>query len=86
MSKLTVYSTQSCATCGTAKRRLDAAGIPYEPVLLEDDPAAHQRLKDAGFLQVPVFGWKGSLYTIAGLSGIEAEAQAEIASKLEAAA
>lgn len=65
MNKLKVYKTTFCPTCKVAFKRLDAAGLPYSVVNVEEDAEAAQRLKDAGFQQAPVFGWKGQLHTIA---------------------
>ena len=46
MRKVVVYSTQWCGYCVRAKALLDARGIPYEEVLLDDDPAFRQKLLD----------------------------------------
>ncbi|MBD0330310.1 MAG: glutathione S-transferase N-terminal domain-containing protein [Thermoleophilia bacterium] len=44
MARVTVYSTRWCGYCVRAKALLDAKGIPYEEVLLDDDPAFRQHL------------------------------------------
>jgi glutaredoxin 3 len=44
--KVVVYSTQWCGYCVRAKALLDARGVPYEEVSLDDDPAFRQRLLD----------------------------------------
>jgi glutaredoxin 3 len=44
--KVVVYSTRWCGYCVRAKALLDARGIPYEEVLLDDDPAFRRRLMD----------------------------------------
>lgn len=77
MNKLKIYKTPDCRTCKMAADRLDAAGLPYTAVDVTEDPAAAQRLKDAGLLQAPVFGWKGRLHTIASFPSIQRELQAE---------
>lgn len=64
-NKLKIYKTPTCSTCSMVFRRLDAAELPYSIVDVTEDEAAAQRLKDAGMLMAPVFGWKGQLRTIA---------------------
>lgn len=64
-NKLKVYKTTFCPTCKVAFKRLDAAGLPYTVVNVEEDAEAAARLKREGFQQAPVFGWKGALHTIA---------------------
>ena len=44
MAKVRVYSTRWCAYCVRAKALLDARGIEYEDVSLDDDPAFRQKL------------------------------------------
>jgi glutaredoxin 3 len=44
MTKITVYSTRWCAYCVRAKALLDDKGIPYEEVLLDDEPEFRKRL------------------------------------------
>ena len=46
MRKVVVYSTQWCGYCVRAKALLDARGIAYEEVSLDDDPAFRQKLLD----------------------------------------
>lgn len=76
-NKLKIYKTTLCPTCNTVMKRLDAAGLPYSVVNVEEDPAAAQRLKDAGMIQAPVFGWKGKLRTIVEFPTIQRELAAE---------
>lgn len=76
-NKLKIYKTTLCPTCNAVFRRLDADDLPYSVVNVEEDLAAAQRLKDAGMLQAPVFGWKGKLRTIAELPGIIRELKAQ---------
>lgn len=77
MNKLKIYKTPECSTCGMVLRRLDKAGLPYRVVNVDEDPEAARRLKDAGMLQAPVFGWKGRLRTIAEFPQIEKELREE---------
>lgn len=76
-NKLKVYKTTHCPTCKVAFKRLDLAGLPYSVVNVEEDAGAAQRLKDAGFQQAPVFGWKGRLHTIADFPTIFRELSAQ---------
>lgn len=76
-NKLKIYKTTRCSTCGAVFRRLDADSLPYSVVNVEEDLDAAQRLKDAGMLQAPVFGWKGKLRTIAELPEIIRELRAQ---------
>ena len=46
MAKVRVYSTRWCAYCVRAKALLEARGIDYEEVSLDDDPAFRQKLFD----------------------------------------
>ena len=46
MARVRIYSTRWCAYCVRAKALLDARGIEYEEVFLDDDPAFRQRLFD----------------------------------------
>lgn len=76
-NKLKIYKTTLCPTCSAVFRRLDAAKLPYSVVNVEEDLDAAQRLKDAGMMQAPVFGWKGKLRTIAELPDILKELAAQ---------
>lgn len=64
-NKLKIYTTTTCSTCKMAMRRLDAAGLPYTSVNIEEDPASAARIKGEGAVQAPAFGWKGKLHTLA---------------------
>ena len=44
MSRIVVYSTRWCAYCVRAKALLDDKSIPYEEVLLDDEPEFRKRL------------------------------------------
>jgi glutaredoxin 3 len=39
-----MYTTRWCGYCVRAKRLLEAKGIPYEEINLDDDPAFRARL------------------------------------------
>ena len=46
MARVTVYTTRWCAYCVRAKTLLDAKGIPYEEISLDEDPAFRQHLHE----------------------------------------
>ena len=46
MREIRIYTTRWCGYCVRAKALLDAKGIPYEEVALDDDPAFRQTLFD----------------------------------------
>ena len=41
-----MYSTRWCGYCVRAKALLEGKGIPFEEILLDDDPQFRQRLFD----------------------------------------
>jgi glutaredoxin 3 len=44
LSRVTVYTTEPCGFCRTAKALLDARGIPYEEINLSKDPTGRAEL------------------------------------------
>jgi glutaredoxin 3 len=46
MARIQIYSTRWCGYCVRAKALLDARGIEYDEVFLDDDPAFRQKLFD----------------------------------------
>jgi glutaredoxin 3 len=46
MSKVVVYSTRWCGYCVRAKALLDAKGIDYEEITLDDNPGFRAELHD----------------------------------------
>ena len=46
MARIRIYSTRWCGYCVRAKALLDARGIEYDEVFLDDDPAFRQKLFD----------------------------------------
>ena len=46
MARVTVYSTRWCGYCVRAKALLQARGIEFDDVSLDDDPAFRQKLFD----------------------------------------
>ncbi|MBA3330078.1 MAG: glutaredoxin [Actinobacteria bacterium] len=46
MERVTMYTTRWCGFCVRAKSLLDAKGIPYDEIGLDDDPTFRQRVFD----------------------------------------
>src|ERR1041385_2203800 len=46
MPRIQMYTTRWCGYCVRAKTLLDARGLEYEEISLDDDPAFRQRLLD----------------------------------------
>ncbi len=46
MARVQIYSTRWCGYCVRAKALLDARGIAYEEIALDDDPTFRQKLFD----------------------------------------
>ena len=46
MERIRIYSTRWCGYCVRAKALLDARGIEYDEVFLDDNPAFRQKLFD----------------------------------------
>ena len=46
MRKIELYSTRWCGYCVRAKTLLDSKGLPYEEILMDDDPHFRQTLFD----------------------------------------
>jgi glutaredoxin 3 len=46
MARVTIYSTRWCGYCVRAKALLDARGIEYEEISLDDDSGFRQKLFD----------------------------------------
>ena len=46
MPTITIYTTRWCGYCVRAKALLDARGLAYEEVNLDDDPHFRRRLND----------------------------------------
>ena len=46
MARIQIYTTTWCGFCVRAKALLDAKGLEYDEIRLDDDPAFRQRLFD----------------------------------------
>jgi glutaredoxin 3 len=46
MSRIQIYTTRWCGYCVRAKALLDAKGVDYDEVSLDDDPAFRRNLFD----------------------------------------
>jgi glutaredoxin 3 len=55
MKKITVFTTSTCAYCGMVKKWLDAKGISYSVVNLDEQPEMQKQVYEkSGALTVPV--------------------------------
>lgn len=55
MTEVKMYTKNNCTQCLVAKGKLKSAGVEYEEVNVDSNPAARQVLLDAGHRSVPVF-------------------------------
>jgi glutaredoxin 3 len=46
--RICLYTTEWCGYCVRAKALLDARGLVYDEISLDDDPAFRQRVHDLG--------------------------------------
>ena len=54
MNRVTVYTTEPCGFCRTAKSLLNARGIPYEEINLAKDPSGRAELAErTGMMTFP---------------------------------
>lgn len=52
--KIKIYSTSTCVYCKAEKAFLDEKGIPYESIMVDDDPRLAMELEEvSGGLSVP---------------------------------
>ncbi len=51
---VTVYTKEDCNPCKATKRRLVKRGINFQEVDIEANPEALDRIKELGYLGVPV--------------------------------
>lgn len=55
MKKITVFTTSTCAYCGMVKKWLDAKGITYNVVNLDEQPEMQKEVfEKSGAMTVPV--------------------------------
>jgi glutaredoxin len=55
MKKITVFTTSTCAYCGMVKKWLDAKGISYNVVNLDEQPEMQKEVfEKSGAMTVPV--------------------------------
>jgi glutaredoxin len=55
MKKITVFTTSTCAYCGMVKKWLDAKGVAYNVVNLDEQPEMQKQVfEKSGALTVPI--------------------------------
>lgn len=52
--RITVYTKSACVQCTATKRKLSELGHAFDLVDVEADPDAADRLRSAGYTQMPV--------------------------------
>lgn len=50
----TLYSADNCMQCNFTKKLLDARGIDYDPINIDEQPEARDALKSEGLMTIPV--------------------------------
>lgn len=53
-SLITVFSKANCFPCKLTKETMDRLGVKYEELRVDENPEALARIKELGYLQVPV--------------------------------
>jgi glutaredoxin 3 len=82
MNRLTIYTTEPCGYCRTAKALLDKRGIPYEEINLAKDPSGRAELvRETGMMTFPQVVIDGT-----PIGGYQELAQADRAGRLKALA
>jgi mycoredoxin len=61
-----MYLAPWCHACRAAKRFLDPGGVAYEPINIEDDPAAAELIieKKQGKRKIPTFEVAGRCFAV----------------------
>jgi glutaredoxin 3 len=82
MIRLTIYTTEPCGYCRTAKALLDKRSVPYEEINLAKDPTGRAELvKLTGMMTVPQVVIDGE-----PIGGYQELAQADRSGRLKALA
>jgi glutaredoxin 3 len=78
MNRVTIYTTEPCGYCRTAKALLDKRGIPYEEINLARDPEGRAELvRRTGMMTFPQVVIDGD-----NIGGYQELAQADRAGRL----
>ena len=78
MNRVTIYTTEPCGYCRTAKALLDKRGIPYEEINLARDPEGRAELvRLTGMMTFPQVIIDGD-----NIGGYQELAQADLAGRL----
>lgn len=57
-----LYTKTICPKCMLVKTLLDEAGVEYEVINIEENALALEKLKDKGFMAVPIVEYDGEFY------------------------
>lgn len=55
MPPLQLFGGAACRTCKVARSLLERSGVEFEYHDVEQEPEAAERLRELGYMQVPVF-------------------------------
>jgi glutaredoxin 3 len=67
---ITIYSKNSCAYCVQAKNLLNAKGIPFTEVKIDEDAEAREFVLSQGHRTVPQIYQDGKLLVEGGYTGL----------------
>ena len=80
---ITVYSKDPCPFCVQAKRLLEARGVEYTEVRIDQDEAARQFVLSQGHRTVPQLYKDGKLFVEGGFQGLSKLTEEELRTKAQ---
>jgi glutaredoxin len=83
MKKLTLYSMNGCAQCVQAAKLLEAKGVAYIVVKIDEDFDAWEFLKKEGHRSMPQLYLDGKLFVEGGFKGLSSLSDADLHNKLK---
>lgn len=60
-SRITIYKTEYCGFCRMAASLLDARGIPYQEIMVDDAETRMKLVEETGWRTVPIIMLDGEL-------------------------
>jgi glutaredoxin 3 len=70
---ITIYSKNSCAYCVQAKNLLNAKGIPFAEIKIDEDADAREFVLSQGHRTVPQIYQDGKLLVEGGYTGLSSQ-------------
>lgn len=80
---ITVYSKDPCPFCVQAKRLLEARGVEYTEVRIDQDEEARQFVLSQGHRTVPQLYKDGKLFVEGGFQGLSKLTEEELRTKAQ---